>query len=237
MDDLKARDVSPIYIRDIEDLFLAHVAALNLIKRTGGGDRSQSGSAGHSKSTGRENSPSRGGSVSRGNSHGGSPGTSSTDSMGSTESSRLVGLSKLKTSKEKSVTVSGVNGCTALMLQGECFVTGAHLHPEKSLEETQAAAREAQSHGTVHSVHIKSPDAPTTKGVKDEVKKTFPKAKYTISEYKLDFKKGAGYHEVVAHPGNRKVQEKYIPPSRGPSPESSVSPGQSPPHPKKKARH
>ena len=120
-------------------------------------------------------------SASRGLSHAGSssPGHSSDGesifdgSEGSTASAREVGVSKLKTTREKKIRIVGVNGCTGIVFFGQGFLTGGHMDSENLRPETVAAIAEARKNGDVPVVFIGGPSQAVIVAVQGEVRQTF----------------------------------------------------------------
>jgi len=123
-------------------------------------------------------------------------------SEGSTDTSVLVGMTRVKTSSEKTVRVVGVNGCTGIFLSGTGFNTGAHADPEEIPHRAKAAADQAKAKGTVTGITIYSPDAADGQQAATALRAVFPNVQPQMNKYQIDMSQKAGYHEFIAQQAN-----------------------------------
>ncbi|MCJ1241595.1 hypothetical protein MMC14_009601, partial [Varicellaria rhodocarpa] len=122
--------------------------------------------------------PSTGGSSrkspSKGHGFGASGSSHSSDTDESTDTSKIVGMAKIKTSHDKPVTIVGVQGCTGIFLHGDGFITGAHATPQELPQTAARAAQEAMRSGTATGIRIYGPSAANVKIVKETIERLIP---------------------------------------------------------------
>ena len=99
---------------------------------------------------------------------------SDVNSHGSTDTSRNVGMTKIKTSHDKTVRITGVQGCTGIFLHGDGFITGAHADPTSLPQTAALAAQEAMRTGTVTGIRIYGPSGANVNIVKATIERLVP---------------------------------------------------------------
>ena len=120
-------------------------------------------------------------------------------SEGSTATSKQVGMTRQKTTKDKTMKVVGVNGCTAIFLFGKGFITGAHASPTELSGRAKSAGAEANGNGKVTSVTIVAPDAADGKKAEAAIKEVVKGAPVLVHSYKIDTSANAGFWEFSAN--------------------------------------
>ena len=127
--------------------------------------------------------------------------------------------------------VVGVNGCTAIFIFGQGFITGAHASPTELAGRAKSAGSEAKGTGKVTSITIVAPDAANGAAAEKGIKAAVPGVPVLVRNYKMDLNEEPGFYSFTANVGSpSSIKTDFIHSSRSPSPKSSKK---SPPRPRR----
>ena len=149
-------------------------------------------------------------------------------SEGSTESAVNVGMTRFKTSKEKSVKLVGLDGCHGIFLighdrTGRSFITGTHTERLHCRSVIFQAAQQAKAEGTVTKIIIYAPhdvgdiyQTHVNEFMKAQLMEHFPSIHPTEKHYRSE--PGTGYWVFVATQGPPLHIEAHFEPIEGVTP-------------------